>query len=298
MDNNNTAIFLDFIYGAIVRGEINAVKECLDMMSFDLNPLLRIAVTMNQPNIVSLLLDKGANAAQTNNTKKTILREAVRLGYLDIIKMLVEHSLELLNQTDSYYWSPLDFALIRGDKTIYNFLHKKGAYHISPLIVSGRYMVVANRLVETSRQEEERIRQIHAQYRLNEQSNDFLCVACAYADTAVIDLLLASVDSSRLNVADLEFKDKKGRTPLYWALVEQPSNDKLRRLLLQEGAKITPEVLNAANARKIFLFDTIFNNSDDGRYTPDLRFFSILPQWKGGADEVISFDAYSPSIRI
>jgi ankyrin repeat protein len=187
-------------------------------------------------------------------------------------------------------------------------------------------MVVANRLVETIRQEEERIRQIHAQYRLNEQSNDCLCVVCAYADTAVIDLLLASVDSSRLNVADqhgkpslyyaiqknrvdivekllekgadLEFKDKKGHTPLYWALVEQPSNDKLRRLLLQEGAKITPEVLNAANARKIFLFDTIFNNSDDGRYTPDLRFFSILPQWKGGADEAISFDAYSPSIRI
>ncbi len=79
---------------------------------------LHIAVAENHPEIVTLLLETGANINQVNESSGyTALHVAVHNNYSRMVRLLIQHKANI-NNTDDFDETPLDLAQKQGNKQI------------------------------------------------------------------------------------------------------------------------------------------------------------------------------------
>jgi hypothetical protein len=123
-------IIYNFIVEAIVVGDQEELAQWLSIIPANaetLSALLSYAIYFNEPKLVTLLLEKGANVNHCDKQGNTGLSIAVRLGYLEVVEALLKHSVETINQTNHAGFAPIHFAAINYDWDMHLVLMKAGA---------------------------------------------------------------------------------------------------------------------------------------------------------------------------
>jgi ankyrin repeat protein len=189
---------------------------------------LMAAALRNQDNIITLLLDNGAEANATDRTGATALILAATQGHLKAVNVLIAHEANV-NARDNLGCTPLMGSMI------------------------GRHVAVEDVLRRHKAQEGKP----EARLILAAQSGDIIEVKNALAQGAQINAktvagdtaLLLSVDGGHAEItdillqaeADVNLKGARGRTPLMVAV--QKGKSKLVKALVTAGACETVEAV-------------------------------------------------------
>ena len=129
---NNPGITERDCYHAIAINDLATVKAYLDIHGVDApvenGTALHYAVFKNKEDIVSYLLEKGANVDLKYNDDVTPLIAAIDLGYINIAKLLVERKADV-NMQDKKGNTPLSKAVLyyKGDTSLIEMLLHHGA---------------------------------------------------------------------------------------------------------------------------------------------------------------------------
>jgi ankyrin repeat protein len=194
-----------------------------------LTPLWWAAWVKNEA-IVEVLLKSGRiHADSHNNYSRTLLSWAAEEGHTAIVNMLLNESADLESK-DENGRTPLSWAAEKGSEAVVNMLLNKGADLESkdkngqtPLLWASQYRnkavvdILLDKGVNLPSQEED-----HYQERL--------LVAIWYGHEAILKMLL------KRDEANINFKDKSGRTPLSWAA--EKGSEAVVDILLHEGADL------------------------------------------------------------
>lgn len=124
---------------AIDQGALTTVSRLLELGSdpnyihhsehdHEITPPLNLAVRRGLSEIVTVLLDHGANVDTGNITNITPLHEAAKIGNLPLAKLLVERNANV-NAQDNEGETPLDYATHGEHHPVIEFLKESGAVY-------------------------------------------------------------------------------------------------------------------------------------------------------------------------
>jgi len=132
-DVNATAYPLAPLENAAARGHLEIAEFLLangadvDLRGGDGNPPLRWAVERGHTDVVDLLLEHGAAVDFLDQTYgRDLLHIAALNGYLDVVRSLVAHNVQL-NGRDSAGRTPLHYAAKYGHQRVADYLTEAGA---------------------------------------------------------------------------------------------------------------------------------------------------------------------------
>lgn len=217
---------LEVFFSRIEDGDFDAVKVMLEedpdlanATSMDGMSAVLAAMYHEHPGIAQLLVTAGA---------RLNIFEAAALGRLDVVRDILEESLELMDDIAPDGFQPLGLACFFGHEEVAGYLLEQGASVDSashnPMKVMPLHSAVAARSLDITRLLLEHGAPVNAA-----QADNFtpLHAAAQNGDIEIVKLLVAA--GANPNLADAE-----GKTPLDFARMEQ--NKEVIELLLQNGA--------------------------------------------------------------
>ncbi len=80
-------------------------------------PVLNMAITHRYIKIVNLLMEFGANPNQQDTYGNTAIHQAIKMGYIDLVKMLLDKGTTDLYNKNYCGQTPLEYAKLEYDKT-------------------------------------------------------------------------------------------------------------------------------------------------------------------------------------
>ncbi len=216
-------------------------------------PLLKIAAELGYLDIVTLLLDRGANIEATDDLGRRALMSAACHGQTEIVRCLLDRGADI-NAVDWSGQSALSNATAEGHQDLFNLLRSRGARHgiIDALALNDIPLLEA--LLDEALRDERNVD------LLSDGRARLAMFAVGYGNLAAVDALLARgashwhpwfdqhsllaeaakhghIDIARRLIehgADLHTIGRDGLTPLEWAT--RASQEEVATLLKQAGA--------------------------------------------------------------
>ncbi|KAF7914964.1 hypothetical protein EAE99_010385 [Botrytis elliptica] len=267
--NNRTPLMIAALHGhkdvVELLLENDAEVNCVDFS--DETPLVNAAAGGNM-SILSLLLGKGAKFDCKEKGFASALFSNSRYGGEEMVEFLLQNGMDpnLRHSMPGYQgWTPLFHAASNGHKTIVELLLKNGAEidakcdsGLTPLYEAGSqgHMTVVKLLLEKGGKVDLLTKfgyslLSRAAYGGHEAVAVILLKQSAYTETENKDnngLLLKAVENAIKGgklamlklllekLPNINQKDEKGQTPLFWAI--RYRHEDMVRLLIEEGASI------------------------------------------------------------
>ena len=124
--NHPNAFGITPLYDAVLAGHDEIIQLLLDLPDSNSWTVLPAASREGYKDVVGLLLDRGADANNSDGDGWTVLHTASQEGHVDIVRSLLDHGADA-NRSDSEGWIPLHTASQEGHYTVVRMLLDHGA---------------------------------------------------------------------------------------------------------------------------------------------------------------------------
>jgi ankyrin repeat protein len=268
-------------HDAVRTGDIGTVRARLDAEAdvdapgTDGGTALMLAALDGSPEMVGLLLERGANVHATSPYKVTALFWAASRGHLDVIRLLLAHGADINTRT-RWKETPLYIAARNGHPIAVTLLREAGAPYNLPIAAA----------CEDISAVEDFLRQGTPVDYAEEDGMTALMGASVRGNTALIERLLEQG-------ASLNARDSHGETPIHYA-VDSRQLDAVR-LLLTRGADVnskndngTPPVDSALYADRLPMLRLLLEH---GAEVETEQVFGIIEVEKGMKQKFPDYDA-------
>lgn len=196
------------------------------------NYFLTYAVTLNEPKLVKVLLDKNARTDIVNKNDESILNVAITYSYYEILEMLLKAKntigVPVIDMRDKNMKIPLHFAIEMQNIKAIKILLEYGSNvnHIDKNGYNSLHFAVKTRSLEICELILPRVADIDARYKTGESA---LHMACLFESVDIVRLLVK-------NGANVNAQDYSNEiTPLVYSILS--NNKEIIALLLNNNAE-------------------------------------------------------------